>query len=36
VHERVRPEDCARLVDDLRARGDAVLTGCHLDVERAR
>ena len=35
-HERVRPEDCARLVDDLRARGESVLSGCHLEVERAR
>ena len=33
-HERVRPEDCAQLVDDLKARGDAALTGCHLQVER--
>ena len=33
-HERVRPEDCAKLVDDLKARGDAALTGCHLQVER--
>ena len=34
-HERVRPEDCSKLVDDLKARGDAALTGCHLHVERA-
>ena len=33
-HERVRPEDCAKLVDELKARGDAALTGCHLNVER--
>jgi NADH-quinone oxidoreductase subunit E len=33
-HERVRPEDCARLVDDLRSRGEAALTGCHLRVEK--
>lgn len=33
-HERVRPEDCARLVDDLRTKGEAVLSGCHLRVER--
>jgi NADH-quinone oxidoreductase subunit E len=33
-HERVRPEDCARLVDDLKSRGEAALTGCHLDVEK--
>lgn len=35
-HERVRPEDCARLVDDLRTRGEDVLSGCHLEVERGR
>ena len=33
-HERVRPEDCGRLVDDIRARGAAASTGCHLRVER--
>ena len=33
-HERVRPEDAGKLVDDLKARGDAALTGCHLMVER--
>ena len=33
-HELVRPEDCAKLVDELKGRGDAALTGCHLNVER--
>jgi NADH-quinone oxidoreductase E subunit len=33
-HERLRPEDAARLVDDIRARGAAALNGCHLHVER--
>ena len=33
-HERVRPEDCSKLVEDLRSRGDGALTGCHLRVER--
>ena len=33
-HEKVRPEDCSKLVDDLRARGDRALSGCHLRVER--
>ena len=28
-HERVKPEDAARLVDDLRTRGEAALSGCH-------
>lgn len=35
-HERQRPEEVAALVRDLRARGaDAVVTGCHLHVEKA-
>jgi NADH-quinone oxidoreductase subunit E len=33
-HEKVRPEDCAKLVDDIKARGEAAYTGCHLRVER--
>ena len=33
-HERVTPESCSKLVDDLKARGEASLTGCHLRVER--
>jgi NADH-quinone oxidoreductase E subunit len=33
-HECVTPESCSKLVDDLKARGDAALTGCHLEVER--
>jgi NADH-quinone oxidoreductase subunit E len=33
-HERLRPEDCSKLVDDLKARGDAALTGCFLRVEK--
>jgi NADH-quinone oxidoreductase E subunit len=32
-HECLRPEDAERLVDDLRARGTDVLSGCHLRVE---
>ena len=28
-HECLRPEDVPKLVDDLRARGEAALTGCH-------
>jgi len=32
-HECVRPGDAAKLVDDLRARGMAALTGCHLKKE---
>jgi NADH-quinone oxidoreductase subunit E len=33
-HERATPENCGKLVDDLKARGEAALTGCHLKVER--
>ena len=33
-HERATPESCGKLVDDLKARGEAALTGCHLKVER--
>jgi NADH-quinone oxidoreductase E subunit len=34
-HECLQPEDAAKLVDDLRARGEAALTGCHHVVEKA-
>jgi NADH-quinone oxidoreductase E subunit len=33
-HERVRPEDAGQLLDDIRARGEGSLSGCHLKVER--
>ena len=33
-HEKATAESCARLVDDLKARGAAALSGCHLKVER--
>src|SRR3972149_4654448 len=32
-HERATPESCSRLVDDIKARGIAALSGGHLDVE---
>ena len=32
-HEQATPENCSRLVDDIRARGAAALSGCHLRVE---
>jgi NADH-quinone oxidoreductase subunit E len=35
-HECLRPEDAARLVDDLRARGEAALSGCHHVIEGNR
>jgi len=33
-HECQKPEDASRLVDDLRARGEAALSGCHHVVEK--
>ena len=35
-HECLKPEDAAKLVDDLRARGTSALSGCHLAVEEKR
>ena len=33
-HEKATPESCSKLVDDIRARGGAAVSGCHLMVER--
>jgi len=33
-HERVRPDDVGKLVDDIKAKGEKALSGCHLEVER--
>ena len=33
-HEDVRPEEASKLVDDIRARGEAALRGCHLVMEK--
>jgi len=33
-HECLQPADAAKLVDDLRARGEAATTGCHHVVEK--
>ena len=33
-HERLAPEQAARFVDDVRARGQAAFTGCHLRKEK--
>jgi NADH-quinone oxidoreductase E subunit len=33
-HECLQPGDAARLLDDIRARGEAALTGCHHVVEK--
>ena len=35
-HELVTPEAAERLVDDLRAKGPAALSGCHLCVEKRK
>ena len=35
-HECVTPEAASTLVDDIRARGEAALTGCHHVVERPK
>ena len=32
-HETLDPANAGRLVDDIRARGEAAFTGCHLKVE---
>jgi NADH-quinone oxidoreductase subunit E len=32
-HECLKPEDAARLLDDLRARGESALSGCHHVIE---
>ena len=32
--ERQRPDDVKRLLDELRTRGEAALTGCHHVIER--
>jgi NADH-quinone oxidoreductase E subunit len=34
-HENLQPDAAAKLIDDLRARGEAALSGCHHVVERA-
>jgi NADH:ubiquinone oxidoreductase subunit E len=35
-HELVTPEAAERLVDELRTRGPAALSGCHLCVEKGK
>jgi NADH-quinone oxidoreductase subunit E len=32
-HERLQPEQCAQFVDDIKAKGRAAFTGCHLHKE---
>ena len=33
-HERLTPENCSKFVDDIKVRGEAALSGCHLMVEK--
>jgi NADH-quinone oxidoreductase subunit E len=33
-HEKVRPEDAAKLIDDIKSKGEKAYSGCHLEVER--
>jgi NADH-quinone oxidoreductase E subunit len=33
-HERLAPEQVSQFIDDLKARGPAAFTGCHLHVEK--
>jgi len=35
-HECLKPEDAGRLVDEIRSRGDAAFSGCHLEIEQQR
>src|SRR3989475_885121 len=35
-HECLRPEDAAKLVDDLKTRGEGTLSGCHHVIEHRR
>ena len=35
-HECLKPEDAGKLVDQIKAKGDAAFSGCHLDVEHRR
>jgi NADH-quinone oxidoreductase subunit E len=34
-HEGLTPEQCSTFIDDIRARGSAAFTGCHLRKEAA-
>ena len=33
-HEQARPEDAGALIDAIRQKGGAALTGCYLDIEK--
>jgi NADH-quinone oxidoreductase subunit E len=32
-HERLRPEACGQFIEDIKSRGQAAFTGCHLKKE---
>jgi NADH-quinone oxidoreductase subunit E len=33
-HECLKPEEAGKLVDEIKAKGDAAFSGCHLKMER--
>ena len=33
-HERLAPDQAGRFIDDIKARGAAAFTGCHLHKEK--
>jgi hypothetical protein len=33
-HERLSPEQCRTFVEEIRAKGGAAFSGCHLHVEK--
>ena len=33
-HERLSPEECGKFIDEIRAKGRAAFSGCHLHVEK--
>jgi hypothetical protein len=33
-HERVKPEEVGKLLEDIKTRGEAAFGGCFLKVER--
>ena len=35
-HECLTPENAGKLIDDLRARGERALSGCHHDIEHSK
>jgi hypothetical protein len=35
-HERLAPDHAGTFIDDIKARGQAAFTGCHLHKEKRR